>query len=301
MSHPFPGLEALIPEHARLIKLWTGATWGEGPVCLDDGSLLWSDIPGNRVMKWQPGGADDLGSVSVHLHPSHFHNGHTRDAGGHLYACSHGERALLRSTDNGQSWHPVATHFEGKRLNSPNDVVVAPDGWVWFTDPPYGLIQPHEGYGGEQEQPGCYVYRLNPDTGELQAQITDMLRPNGLAFSPDASLLYVTDTSKSHDPAGHHHIRVYPLSGSEISGLGRVYQAVDPGLPDGIRIDVHGNLWSSSASGVQVFSPDGVKLGEVPVPEVIGNLTFSHLEPRLYIAASSSLYCLEIGVRGNAY
>lgn len=294
-EHPFPGLEALIPAHARLEHLAAGGTWTEGPVCQDDGSVLWSDIPGNRVLSWHP----ERGQA-VFLHPAHFHNGHTRDASGALYACSHGERAVLKSTDQGQSWQAIATHHEGRRLNSPNDIIVAPDGAVWFTDPPYGLIQPHEGYGGEQEQPGCFMYRLDPSTGEVTAKITDMIRPNGLALSPDARTLYVTDTSRSHDPEGHHHIRAYPLAGDTV-GAGRSFAVVDPGLPDGIRVDEYGNVWSSSGGGVQVYAPDGRRLGVVPVPEVIGNLTFSHTEAYLYIAATTSLYRVAVSVKGNAF
>lgn len=295
MSHPFPGLEALIPADAVLEKLADGATWGEGPVCLDDGAVLWSDIPGNRVLRWHP--QDASGTA---LQPSHFHNGHTRDDGGRLYACSHGERAVLRSDDAGHSWQPIATHHAGKRLNSPNDVVVARDGGVWFSDPPYGLIQPREGYGGQQEQPVCRVYRLDPDTGEVEAKVSDMLWPNGLAFSPDEATLYVTDTSRTHDPAGHHHIRAYPVAANEV-GEGRVFAVVSPGMPDGIRTDEHGHLWSSSGSGLQVFAPDGRKLGEVPTPETITNLTFSHLEPYLYITGSDSLYRLPVSVRGARF
>lgn len=299
MSHPFPGLEALIPVDATLERLATGATWGEGPVCLDDGAVLWSDIPGNRVLRWHPREATLDAPFSVALQPSHFHNGHTRDDAGRLYACSHGERAVLRSDDGSQSWQPIATHHAGKRLNSPNDVIVARDGGVWFSDPPYGLIQPDEGYGGGQEQEGHWVYRLDPDTGEVEAKVHDLLRPNGLAFSPDETTLYVTDTSKGHDPAGHH-IHVYPVVGNDV-GEGRVFAVVDLGLPDGIRTDEHGHLWSSSGGGVQVFAPDGERLGVVPVPETIGNLTFSHLEPYLYIAASSSLHRLSVSVRGTRF
>lgn len=295
MTHPFPGLEDLIPASAQVEKLASGATWSEGPVCLDDGGVLWSDIPGNRLLKWHP-----ERELEVLLHPSHFQNGHTRDRQGWLYACSHGERAILRSQDDGKSWQILADHHAGKKLNSPNDLIVAPDGGVWFSDPPYGLIQPHEGYGGEQEQPGCYVYRYDPDSGEVAAKVTDMLRPNGLALSPDGCTLYVSDTAASHDPDGFHHIRAYPLTGHEV-GAGRVFAVISPGLPDGFRLDAHGHLWTSSGGGVQVYAPDGHKLGEIPVPEVVGNLTFSHLEPYLYIAASTSLYRVEVSVRGNAF
>lgn len=294
-AHPFPGLEALIPRTARLERVAGGATWSEGPVCLDGGGVLWSDIPGNRLLAWHPErGAEVL------LHPSHFQNGHTRDRAGRLYACSHGDRAVLTSDDGGRSWTPLVTHSGGRRLNSPNDLVVAPDGAVWFSDPIYGLIQPHEGYGGEQEQPGCFVYRLDPQTGLAEPRITDMERPNGLALSPDGRTLYVSDTSLTHDPQGHHHIRAYPLTGTEV-GAGRTFAVVSPGIPDGFRVDEHGNLWTSSGSGVQVYSPQGERLGEIPVPEMVGNLTFSHLEPYLYIAASTGLYRVGVGVRGNAF
>lgn len=295
MGHPFPGLEPLIPADAVLEKLADGATWGEGPVCLDDGAVLWSDIPGNRVLRWHP-----QEGPGVALQPSDFHNGHTRDGAGRLYACSHGERAVLRSDNGGRDWSAVATHHDGKRLNSPNDVIVARDGGVWFTDPPYGLIQPKEGHGGEQQQDGCWVYRLAPHSGEVQAKVRDMRWPNGLAFSPDETTLYVTDTSRTHDPAGHHHIRAYPVSGHTV-GEGRVFAVVAPGMPDGIRLDEHGHLWSSSGSGVQVFAPDGRRLGEVPVPETITNLTFSHLEPFLYLTGSDSLYRLPVSVRGARF
>ncbi len=297
MSHPYPGLEALIPANARLDRLASGTTWGEGPVCLDDGAVLWSDIPGNRVLRWHPEEATATQPFRVALAPAHFHNGHTRDHHGRLYACSHGERAVLRSDDGGERWVPIATHHAGRRLNSPNDVVVARDGAVWFSDPPYGLIQPLEGYGGEQEQEACRVYRVDPGTGAVEARVTDLQWPNGLAFSPDETVLYVTDTSRTHDPAGRHHIHTYPVAGPEV-GAGRVFAQVSPGMPDGIRTDEHGNLWSSSGSGVQIYAPDGRRLGEVPVPEAIGNLTFSHREPYLYIAASSSLYRLPVLVRG---
>ncbi|CAM4019363.1 SMP-30/gluconolactonase/LRE family protein [Deinococcus marmoris] len=300
MSHPFPGLEQLIPSDAALEKLATGTAWGEGAVCLDDGAVLWSDIPGNRILRWHPQESTSETPFSVVMQPSHFHNGHTRDDGGRLYACSHGDRAVLRSADNGHTWQPIATHHGDKRLNSPNDVIVARDGGVWFSDPPYGLIQAHEGYGGDQEQEGHWVYRLDPATGAVEAKVCDLLRPNGLAFNLDETTLYVTDTGRSHDPEGRHHIHAYPVSGNTV-GEGQVFAAVDPGLPDGIRTDVHGNLWSSSGGGVQVFAPDGTRLGVVPVPEAIGNLTFSHLDPYLYIAASSSLYRISVSVKGARF
>ncbi len=193
--------------------------------------------------------------------------------------------------------------YQGKRFNSPNDVVVARDGSIWFTDPPYGLIQPHEGYGGTQEQPGQEVYRFNPATGELRVVVSGMACPNGLAFSPDETVLYVGDTAGTHTgpaswPEAHHHILVYDLVGGEVTNA-RLFAEVSPGFPDGFRVDVHGNLWTSSGSGVQIYAPDSTRLGEIRVPEVIGNLVFGGPDgTTLFIAASTSLYRVEVNVRG---
>ncbi len=292
-------LRPLLKEGAALERLWTGATWGEGPVYLKDGRLVWSDIPGNRLMVWQEGQ-----EVQEYLKPSHFQNGHVLDHQGRIIGCSHGERAIVRQEQDG-SWTVLVGEYGGKRLNSPNDVVVAKDGSIWFTDPPYGLIQPHEGYGGTQEQPGQEVYRFDPETGDLRVVVRGMVCPNGLAFSPDESVLYVGDTAGTHSgeagrwPEAHHHILAYDLRDGEATNA-RLFAEVSPGFPDGFRIDVHGNLWTSSGSGVQVYAPDGARLGEIKVPEVIGNLTFGGPEGcTLYIAASSSLYRIEVAVRGT--
>ena len=293
---------SLLTPGAVLERLWTGATWGEGPVYLPDGRLVWSDIPGNRLLVWQEGQ-----EVREYLKPSHFQNGHVLDQQGRILGCSHGERGIVRQEHDG-SWKLLVSEYGGKRLNSPNDVVVAKDGAVWFTDPPYGLIQPHEGYGGTQEQPGQEVYRYDPGTGELRVVVSGMVCPNGLAFSPDERVLYVGDTAGTHSgesywPEPHHHILAFDLVPGEAGNVEavneRLFAEVSPGFPDGFRLDVHGNLWTSSGSGVQGYAPDGARLGEIGVPEVIGNLTFGGPEgTTLYIAASSSLYRIEVGVRG---
>jgi gluconolactonase len=189
---------------SKLEKLTSGAVWSEGPVFLEsDQSVIWSDIPGNRLLRWSA--AD--GMIEF-LKPSHFQNGHTLDLQGRVIACSHGERAVVRLESDG-NWTVLVNRFEGKKLNSPNDVVVKSDGTIWFTDPSYGLIQPHEGYGGTQEQEGCFVYRFDPVNLDIDAVVTDMEKPNGLAFSSDEKILYVSDTSASHDKNGNHHIRAY--------------------------------------------------------------------------------------------
>ncbi len=287
----------LLNSGAVLERLWTGATWGEGPVCLPDGRVVWSDIPGNRLLIWS-----ETEGVSEYLKPSHFQNGHALDHQGRIVGCSHGERGIVRQ-EQGGSWRLLVGEYQGKRLNSPNDVVVAADGSIWFTDPPYGLIQPHEGYGGTQEQPGQEVYRFDPQTAELRVVVRGMVCPNGLAFSPDETVLYVGDTAGTHSgegywPEPHHHILAYDMVKGEATNA-RLFAEVSPGFPDGFRLDVHGNLWTSSGSGVQVYAPDGTRLGEISVPETIGNLTFGGPDgSTLYIAASTSLYRFEVAVRG---
>jgi gluconolactonase len=286
--------KTILLSDSKLEKLATGATWSEGPAYLEaEDAVVWSDIPGNRLLKFSH---ED--GLSEFLKPSHFQNGHTLDLEGRLLACSHGERAVVRLEHDG-AWTNLVGHHAGKRLNSPNDIVVKSDGTIWFTDPDYGLIQPHEGYGGTQEQPGCYVYRFDPVTLEIAAVVTDMPKPNGLAFSPDEKTLYVTDTGRSHDPNANHHIRAYDVLENRRCENGRVFAVIEPGLPDGFRLDVQGWIYTSSQDSVQIFTPDGTRLGKIFVPETIGNLTFGGPEKnRLHIAATSSLYMIQLNTRG---
>ena len=286
--------KTILRSDSKLEKLATGATWSEGPAYLEaEDAVVWSDIPGNRLLKFS-----HQHGLSEFLKPSHFQNGHTLDLEGRLLACSHGERAVMRLEDD-ETWTNLIGHHAGKRLNSPNDIVVNSDGTIWFTDPDYGLIQPHEGYGGTQEQTGCYVYRFDPVTLEIVAVVTDMPKPNGLAFSLDEKILYVTDTGRSHDPNAHHHIRAYDVLENRRCENGRVFAVIEPGLPDGFRLDVQGWVYTSSQDSVQAFTPDGTRLGKIFVPETIGNLTFGGPnKDRLYIAASSSLYMIQLNTRG---
>jgi gluconolactonase len=287
-------MQSLLRPDSRLVRLATGATWSEGPVYIsEDDSLIWSDIPGNRLLRWS---VQD--GLSEYLKPAHFHNGHYRDPQGRILACSHGERAIKRLELNG-SWSTVVSHYQGKRFNSPNDIVVKSDGTLWFTDPDYGLIQPNEGYGGSREQAGCYVYRYDPVSGETTAVVTDMRRPNGLAFSPDEQLLYVGDTSASHDADGFHHLRVYNIAQGKQAVNGRLFTVIEPGLPDGFRVDVNGYLYISSEDSVQVYTPAAEQLGKILVPERVGNLTFGGPDKnRLFIAASASLYSIDLNTTG---
>ena len=286
--------DLLLP-NSSLQQVATGASWSEGPVYLPkEDALLWSDIPGNRLLRWST-----RDGLSEFLKPAHFQNGHTLDTEGRVLACSHGERAVLRLEADG-TWTTLVSHYGGKRLNSPNDIVVKSDATIWFTDPDYGLIQPHEGYGGEREQVGCFVYRFDPKTKEITAVVTDMQKPNGLAFSPDEALLYITDTSASHDADGFHHLRVYDVVEGREAKNGRLFAEISPGLPDGFRLDSHGHLFISSQDSVQIYTPDATCLGKIKVPEKVGNLAFGGQERnRLFIAASSSLYTITLNTRGN--
>lgn len=281
--------ELLLPD-SRLEQLATGATWSEGPVYLpDEDAVIWSDIPGNRLLRWSA-----REGLREFLKPAHFQNGHTLGLEGCILACSHGERAVLRLEKDG-TWTTLISRYEGKRFNSPNDIVVKSDGTLWFTDPDYGLIQPEEGYGGEGEQAGCFVYRFDPTTNELNAVITDMRKPNGLAFSPGETLLYVSDTSASHDADGFHHVRVYDMIDGRRATNGKLFADISPGLPDGFRLDVHGYLFISSEDSVQIYTPEATCLGKLYVPEKVGNLTFGGPERnRLFITASSSLYAVTL-------
>ena len=217
---------------------------------------------------------------------------------GRLVACSSGLRAIIRREHDGE-WKILVDRYQGKRLNSPNDLVVKSDGTIWFTDPPYGITQPNQGYGGEQEQPGCFVYRFDPATGEIDAVVTDMMRPNGLAFSPDESILYVSDTAAFNIPDGPHHIRAYQVVNGQYAKNGRVFAVIEPGQPDGFRVDSNGNVFTSSKDSVQVYAPDGTRLGKILVPEVSANLTFGGSERyRLFITAGKSLYAIDLNTHG---
>jgi gluconolactonase len=275
-------LEKLVPSGAEVTRLWTGGTWTEGPVWLPERSAVrWSDIPGDRILEYSV----VSGESSVYADGVEFTNGRIVDQAGVVIQCSHGLRRV--EVDAGGEVTALVETFEGRRLNSPNDVVVSRDGTVWFTDPTYGIINANEGHLGSQEYGGCYVFRFDRGSGELAAVITDMEQPNGLAFNPDESILYVSDTS-----AAHHNIRAYPASGTEI-GPGRVFAEIEAGASDGFRVDTQGNLWTSSADAVLVFAADGTLLGRIPVPEVISNLCFGGADGTdLFITATTSLYHL---------
>lgn len=286
-------MRAIAYPDASLQKLANGAVHSEGPVYFhEDNSVVWSDAHGNRLLRWSEGDG-----VSVLRDPSHYQSGNYRDLEGRLVACSSGLRAIIRH-DSGE-WKILVDRYQNKRLNSPNDLVVKSDGTIWFTDPPYGITEPDQGYGGEQEQDGCFVFRFDPATGEIDAVVTDMIRPNGLAFNPDESLLYVSDTAAFNIPGGPHHIRVYEVADGRQVANGRVFAVIDPGQPDGLRVDDRGNVFASSADSIQVYAPDGTRLGKILVPEICANLTFGgQKRDRLLIAAGKSLYAIDLATCG---
>lgn len=277
--------------HAKLEKLWTGSRWAEGPVYVPAGKfLLWSDIPNDRVLRYD----ETDGSVSTFESPCGHHNGHTLDRQGRVIACEHGGRRVSRLEHDGR-WSTLADRFEGKRLNSPNDVVVKSDGSIWFTDPTYGIDIDYEGHKAASEIGASNVYRIDAHTGEVRAVITDMVRPNGLAFSPDERLLYVADTGASH-VAMPRIMKVYEVDGQSVRN-GRLFAESDAGFFDGFRADVEGNIWTSSADSVRAYAPDGTLLGKIPVPELVSNLTFGGLKRnRLFITAQTSLYAIYLAI-----
>ena len=288
----------LIVGSARLDILFTGCRWAEGPVWFNDlGCLLWSDIPNQRILRWN-GAALSGDGVSVFRSPSNFANGHTRDRQGRLVSCEHGTRRVTRTEMDGKIT-VLADSYQGRRLNSPNDVVVRSDGSVWFTDPTYGILSDYEGYRAEPEQPARGVYRIDPASGGITCVIDDFAQPNGLAFSPDETKLYIADSAASHDPAAPRHIRVFDVQDDGLQG-GRVFALIDNGIPDGIRVDTAGNLWSSAADGVHCFAPDGSRLGKIRVPQGVANLTFGGpRRNRLFIAATTSLYAIYVAATGQ--
>ena len=287
-----PVFETFVLGNAPLKQLATGFDWVEGPVWFGDANcLLFSDIPNNRIMRWSP----DTGT-SVYREPSNFSNGHTRDLRGRLVSCEHGSRSVTRTEYDG-SITTLADGIDGKRLNSPNDVVVKSDGSIWFTDPHYGIFTDYEGHRSVQEIP-CNVYRIDPESGALNAVITDMQCPNGLAFSPDEKTLYVADTGRMHaqDPT---HIRAFPIEGNAKVGTGKLFHAIDPGVADGFRIDRNGNVWSSAADGVHCIDPNGKLLGKILVPELVSNVCFGgRAKHQLYITATTSIYRISLNANG---
>ncbi len=303
--YPDPAIETLDPRFgpcrvfsAAVERLHTGCRWSEGPVWFGDGRyLLWSDIPNDRILKWE----EETGAVSVYRRPSDFANGNTRDRQGRLVTCEHGGRRVTRTEYDG-SITVLADGVEGRRLNSPNNVVVKSDGSVWFTDPPFGILGDYEGHKAEPELPEA-VYRIDGQTGELTCLADDVRGPNGLCFSPDERRLYLVESRG--EP--HRKILAFDVApdGRSIVNKEVLIDAGPGGTPDGMRCDIDGNLWcgwgmgSEALDGVLVFAPDGAPIGRIALPERCANVCFGGRKGnRLFMAASQSLYALYVNTRG---
>jgi gluconolactonase len=236
----------------------------------------------------------------VFRHPSNYANGNTRDQQGRLITCEHGRR--LTRTEYDGSITLLADNYRGAKLNSPNDVVVKSDDTIWFTDPPYGILSDFEGVKGDSELNANYVFRLDPKTGDLTVATDACDMPNGLAFSPDEKLLYVAHSGISEGPAGSHHIGVFDVVDGRTLANPRVFASIDPGCPDGIRVDRAGNVWSSCANGVYCIDPGGRFLGKINVPECVANITFGGPKNnRLFIAGEATLYAIFLNTKGQQW
>lgn len=285
----------LVKVNARVEKLFEGCRWAEGPAYFAAGRyLVWSDIPNDRMLRWD----ETTGTVGVFRSPASYSNGNTIDRAGRLVTCEHGGRRVTRTEHDG-SITVLADRFQGKRLNSPNDVVVSRDGAVWFTDPAYGIDSDYEGHAGESEIGACNVYRLDPQSGAVEIVADDFVRPNGLAFSPDEAILYISDTGATHVPDGPRHIRAFSVrEGRRLSG-GAVFATSSAGLHDGFRADTAGRIWASAGDGVHCYDPEGDLIGRIRVPEAVANVTFGGLKRnRLFICGTTSLYAVLLPVNG---
>ena len=284
-------------------RIATGFRWAEGPVYFPAGGyLLFSDIPNNRIMRL----SEDDNHLSVFRAPSMNANGNTIDRQGRLITCEHATRRVTRTEFDG-SITIIADSCNGKKLNSPNDVVAASDGSVWFTDPRYGIAGFYEGLKVEQEQAKQNVYRVDANTGAVKVVVDDFVQPNGIAFSPDEKKLYVIDTGYSDGPDKPSHVRVFDvdIEAGKVSN-GKIFAGdFKPSNSDGMRCDVAGRLWCSMGwgdpqeDGVHCFAPDGELLGKIHIPETVANLCFGgRFRNRLYICGSTSLYAVYTSTQG---
>ncbi len=305
LRYPDPSVKILDPSFAKyrlplagVERLATGMRWSEGPVYFGDGRyVLWSDIPNNRIMRWD----EETGAVGVFRKPSNNANGNTRDRQGRLVTCEHDARRVTRTEIDG-AITVICDRFEGKRLNSPNDVVVKSDGSIWFTDPRFGILGYYEGHPDTSELP-MNVYRVDGQTGEATVVADGFSAPNGLAFSPDEKKCYIVESRSEprrilvHDVVG---------DGRKLANGKILIDAGPDGTPDGFRCDIDGNLWcgwgmTEKLDGVRVFDPEGVPIGHITLPERCANLCFGgRHRNRLFMAASHSLYSLYVNTQGVA-
>ncbi len=285
---------AMVLPNACLETLGEGYRWLEGPVWFADHDCLYvSDLPNDRILRWS-----EQGGVAVFRSPSGFANGHARDRQGRLIGCSHRNRCVTRTELDG-TLTVLVREYKGKRLNSPNDIVCKSDGSIWFSDPPYGINTDYEGGKQLAELPPT-LYRLDPGTGELSVAADDLEGPNGLAFSPDESLLYVAETGRQFDAEPRQYIRRFHVNEDNRLSGGEEFHKVKPGFTDGFRLDEEGNIWSSAADGVHCISPAGELLGKIRTPSLVSNLVFGgRNRSRLFLCASHLLMAIYTNVRGT--
>ena len=272
-------------------RVYTGGRWTEGPAYFPAGRyLLFSDIPNDRMLRF-----DELtGAVGVFRAPAGYSNGNTVDRQGRLVSCEHGHRRVTRTEHDG-TITVLTDRYEGKRLNSPNDLVEHSDRSIWFTDPSYGIDSDYEGHKAVSEIGACNVYRVDPSTGETKVVADDFVRPNGLAFSADERHLYIADTREKH-------IRRFDVEREDRLAGGEVFAICDAGSFDGIRLDDAGRIWAAAHDGLHCFDPDGTLLGKLGVPEIVSNLTFGGPKRNdLFITATSSVYSLRLNICGVRY
>lgn len=303
LVYPDPAIEIFDPEFSRLRLfnasvecLYQGTRWGEGPVWFGAGRyLVWSDLPNDRLLRWD----ECTGQVGIFRAPSNQANGNTCDRQGRLLCCQNRGRCVTRTEFDG-SITVLADRFDGKRLNSPNDIVVKSDGSIWFTDPPFGIINHYEGAPAEQELPAA-IYRIDPESGVLEVVADDILGPNGLCFSPDESRLYVVESRG----VPNRKIRSFAVRDGRRLVDNTLVLDAGPGTPDGMRCDTEGNLWcgwgmgTPELDGVRVFSPEGKPLGHIHLPERCANVAFGgRHRNRLFMAAGHALYALYVNAQG---
>ena len=286
-------------------RLYQGTLWAEGPAWNGVGRyLVWSDIPNNVQLRW----LEEDGHVSTFRHPSGNSNGNTFDYQGRQISCEHGTRRVVRYEYNGKVT-VLADEWQGKLLNAPNDAIVHPDGDIWFTDPGYGSLMNYEGNKGPLHIKEA-VYRIDGETGKLSMLTDEIYKPNGLCFSPDYKKLYVADTGSSHYPEAPKNIKVWDIPDGKTLRNGREFCSMElaplgAGFADGIRADVDGNVWASAGwvgdgyDGVHIFAPDGVRIGQICLPEICGNVCFGGTKRnRLFMTGSQSLYAVYVETQG---
>lgn len=289
-------LTEVLPPESILLKLYEGTIHGEGPAWQETRQrLVWSDVPNRRLLAWYPDG-----HVEVMIDGTWFMNGNAVEANGTLVHCEHGRRCISRGGDYESEAQPIVTHFKGSRINSPNDVAVAPDGTIWFTDPTFGIIMPSQGALARPELNHRSVYRFDPISGEL-GRMADFEEPNGIAFALDGRTLYVSDTSLSlgevpgFEAGSKHEIVAFDVGDDGTLSGRRFFCQTDHGYPDGFTVDARGWVWTTAADGVHIWTADRQKLGFIPTPAIASNCTFGGVDGRrLFIAATKYLLAIDL-------